>query len=163
MAIFGNINNIEKQIDKELFKIAFEYITKIFDDKSKEYKRLQNLNIGDFVKVELDSNNFALEQVYYTKERENTFFESHKKYIDVQVILEGEEEIEVENIKYLIIKKNYNFEEDLIIYQTPDKRTSIIKLKTGDIAIFFPEDAHMPCIKYNNIQKIIKTVIKVKI
>ena len=36
-------------------------------------------------------------------------------------------------------------------------------LKKGDIAIFFPDDAHMPCIKINESIKVIKTVVKVSV
>lgn len=162
MAIFGNIEVVKKQVDNEKFAKAFEYLEKVLEKNSEENKRLLNLPIDAFEKEDLDKNNFALEQVYNSKERENCFFESHRKNIDVQFILEGEEVMEVDNIKNLNINFPYDDSIDLIKYD--DSRfSSSIKVKKGDIAIFFPEDAHMPCIKIKNSVKVIKTVVKVRV
>lgn len=90
------------------------------------------------------------------------FFESHRKNIDVQFILEGEELIEVDNIQNLNVNFEYDKNMDLIKYDD-SSFSSVIKLKKGDIAIFFPDDAHMPGIKINESKKIIKTVVKVTV
>lgn len=87
---------------------------------------------------------------------------NHKKYIDVQFILEGEEIIEVDNIQNLNINFEYDENIDLIKYNDSNFSSSI-KLRKGDVAIFFPDDAHMPCIKINEPKKVIKTVIKVTV
>lgn len=162
MAIFGNIENLKKQIKDNKFKIAFEYLSKVLDDTSEENKRLNAYHLDAFEKVVLDENNYALEQTYFSKDRDKCFFESHRKNIDVQFILEGEEIIEVDNIQNLDIKFQYNENMDLIKYDD-SKFSSSIKIKKGDVAIFFPEDAHMPCIKINDSEKIIKTVVKVAV
>ena len=160
MAIFGNLEVVKKQIDKELFRVAFEYLEQIYAKNEEICERLHSLPIGAFEKVELDDNNFALEQVYHSKQREQCFFESHKKYIDVQYIVDGEEIIEVENIGNLNIDVSYDDSIDLIKYKMTNKASSII-LKKGDVAIFFPEDAHMPCIMKDTSIKVVKTVVKV--
>ena len=121
-----------------------------------------NILIHQVDLIDLDKNNFALEQTYFSKDRDKCFFESHRKNIDVQFILEGEEIIEVDNIQNLDIKFQYNENMDLIKYDD-SKFSSSIKIKKGDVAIFFPEDAHMPCIKINDSEKIIKTVVKVAV
>lgn len=162
MAIFGNIEVLKKQIRDDKFKVAFEYLTKVLDETSEENKRLNAYDLDVFRKIDLDENNFALEQTYFSKDRENCFFESHRKNIDVQFILEGEEVIEIDNIKNLNVNFEYDKDMDLIKYDD-SSFTSSIKLKKGDIAIFFPDDAHMPCIKINNSVKIIKTVVKVAV
>jgi biofilm protein TabA len=146
MAIFGNIEVLKKQIKNDKFNTAFEYLTKVLDERSEENKRLKSYDLDVFKKIELDENNFALEQTYLSKDREQCFFESHRKYIDVQFILEGEEIIEVDNIKNLNINFEYNENMDLIKYDNSIFSSSL-KLKKGDVAIFFPDDAHMPCIK----------------
>lgn len=162
MAIFGNIEVLRNQVTDEKFDKAFEYLTEVLKENTQENKRLISLPLNAFEKVDLDDNNFALEQIYNSKEREDCFFESHKKYIDVQFILDGEEIIEVDNISNLNETFSYNDEMDLIKYND-SKFSSSIKLKKGDIAIFYPEDAHMPCVKITESQKVVKTVVKVKV
>lgn len=160
MAIFGNIEVLKKQIESKKFSVAFDYLSKVLDETTEENHRLNAYDLNVFKRVDLNENNFALEQTYLSKERENCFFESHRKYIDVQFILEGEEMIEVSNTNTLHINVEYNENIDLIKYG--DSRfSSLIKLKKGDIAIFFPDDAHMPCVKISDSKKIVKTVVKV--
>ena len=162
MAIFGNLDVVESQANKQKFAVAFEYLKKVIDPDTAEHKRLMSYPLDAFEKIELDDNNFALEQVYDSKERANCFFESHKQYIDVQFILEGKEIIEVKNTDKLNISMHYSQEMDLLKYDDI-KEASQIVLKKGDVAIFFPEDAHMPCLKLNKNSKIVKTVVKVAI
>jgi YhcH/YjgK/YiaL family protein len=162
MALFGNLEIFKKQITDDKFKVAFEYLTKVLDETSEENKRLNAYDLDAFEKVVLDENNFALEQTYFSKDREKCFFESHRKNIDVQFILEGEEIIEVDNIKNLNVDFKYDENMDLIKYDDSNFSSSI-KLKKGDIAIFFSDDAHMPCIKINESIKVIKTVVKVAV
>lgn len=162
MAIFGNIEILKKQITDDEFNVAFEYLTKVLDERTEENKRLNSYDLNVFEKIDLDENNFALEQTYFSKDREKCFFESHRKNIDVQFILEGEELIEVDNIQNLNVNFEYDKNMDLIKYDD-SSFSSVIKLKKGDIAIFFPDDAHMPGIKINESKKIIKTVVKVTV
>ena len=162
MAIFGTLETVKNQVNSDKFKKAFEYLEQVFKEGTIENKRLSTMKIGAFEKVVLDEKNFALEQVYDTKERKNCFFESHKKYVDVQFIVEGEEIIEVSDVNDMNIDANYDSELDLLKYELASK-ASIIKLKKGDIAIFYPQDAHMPCVQSNNSQKVVKTVVKVAV
>jgi YhcH/YjgK/YiaL family protein len=162
MAIFGSLEVVENQVDIEKFKKAFNYLEEVLKDGTVENKRLLSLPINAFEKIDLDENNFGLEQVYNSKDREECFFESHRQYIDVQFILEGEEIIEIASINDLPIDEKYNQDIDLLKYKSTSN-SSIIKLRKGDVAIFFPEDGHMPCVKLKNIVKVVKTVVKVAV
>ncbi len=162
MAIFGTLAVVKEQVDSVKFQKAFEYLEQVLKEETVENRRLLSLPINIFKKVNLDENNFALEQVYNSKNREDCFFESHRQYIDVQFILEGEEIIEVTNINNLEVDFEYNNEMDLLKYKSTSN-SSIIKLKKGDIAIFYPEDAHMPCVKLDKSIKVVKTVVKVAV
>ncbi len=53
---------------------------------------------GDHAHKELAAGAFALEQAYQTKARPEGFFESHRKYIDMQVVVAGEEVLELAEI-----------------------------------------------------------------
>jgi|SaaInl8_200m_RNA_FD_contig_123_14621_length_4706_multi_6_in_0_out_1_3 biofilm protein TabA len=162
MAIFGTLEVVKQQLNNNKFNTAFEYLEKVLQNDTIENKRLLSLDIDAFEKIDLDSSNFALEQVYNTKDRNRCFFESHKQYIDVQFILEGEEIIEVINTNELEI--NFPFDEDMDLIKYNDTiNASSIKLKKGDVVVFFPEDAHMPCLELQDKLKVVKTVVKVAI
>ncbi|HEG4988772.1 TPA: YhcH/YjgK/YiaL family protein, partial [Campylobacter jejuni] len=103
---------------------------------------------------------FVLEQNYITKPRNECFWESHKKYIDIQLHLKGIEQMEFIDVSHLEISEEYNQEKDLIIYNDNRCSNKIIMQK-NDIAIFFPEDAHLGMAMYSeNPSNILKTVIK---
>ena len=162
MAILGALEVVKTQADKQKFAVAFEYLEKVLDVNSIEHKRLNNYSLNAFEKIEIDDNNFALEQVYDSKEKDNCFFESHRHYVDVQFVVEGEEIIEVANSDILIVSFPYNEQMDLIKYEDATQASQIV-LKKGDVAIFYPQDAHMPCVKVVDSIKVLKTVVKVKV
>lgn len=162
MAIFGSLEIVQTQADMLKFFVAFEYLERVLDENSVEHKRLMSYPLNAFEKVTLDTNNFALEQIYNSKTRENCFFESHQQYIDVQFILEGEEIIEVAQNDLLKVSMPYNDQMDLCKYEDINNASKII-LKKGDVAIFYPKDAHMPCLQVSSSTKVIKTVVKVAV
>ena len=162
MAIFGNIDVVKQQANGEKFKRAFEYLELALKTASNENKRLLDLEIGAFEKVDLNDSSFALEQVYYSKNRSECFFESHKDYIDIQFILDGEEIIEVCDVNQLVVSQEHDKTMDLIKYH-PTGQASTIRLKKGDVAIFYPKDGHMPCVQVDKSVKVVKTVVKVAI
>ena len=162
MAIFGNIETVKEQINYKKFEKAFLYIQKLQDKNTLEYKSLANIGLDECNKIVLDENCFVLEQAYITKDKRDCFFESHRKYIDIQYIFEGSEIMEVENINKLQITQEYNESLDFAKYeQKPNSSTLIIN--ENELAIFYPNDAHMPCIKVDNNQKIIKAVFKIAV
>lgn len=162
MAIYGNFYDVKNQINLSRFKLAFEYLEKVLKICSMEHKRLVNHSLGTFEKYILDDSNFALEQVYESKKRNECFFESHKNYIDIQFILSGSEYIETSSVKNLTVSTSYNKENDLIKYCDTNNSSKLL-LKSCDVAIFYPEDGHMPCIQVDKSAKVIKTVVKVKV
>lgn len=162
MAIFGNIETVKEQINKSIFDTAFSYIEKLQDSTSFEYKSLKNIELDNCNKKELNENCFLLEQSYISKNKEDCFFESHKKYIDIQYIFEGEEIMEVDNIKNLNVSKEYNEDLDYAKY-FQNKNSSSLIIKQNELAIFYPNDAHMPCIRIDENKKVIKAVFKILI
>ncbi len=111
-------------------------------------------------RYEIDNGDiFALIQEYDTKEKSDCKLEGHKRFIDVQYIISGAELIGITQLKNQIPTEK-NDEDDYAFYECA---TDFIKLDAGMFAIFFPEDLHKPCIKLNQISRIKKIVIKVKI
>jgi biofilm protein TabA len=162
MAIFGTIETVKEQINGSKFDKAFLYIRKLQDKNSAEYKSLSNIKIDECNKIELDNNCFVLEQAYISKNKEDCFFESHKKYIDIQYIFEGEEIMEVENISNLEVTTEYKEDLDYAKY-AQSKYSSVLKIRENQLAIFYPNDAHMPCIKIDENKKVIKAVFKISV
>jgi len=164
MAVFGYFNHVRSQADIKKFRSAFDYIEKLINRDSAEHLRLLEYPLGTFQKIELEDGCFALEQVYNTKERSECFFESHRKYIDLQFILLGTEIIGYADINLMPSHCLYDCGSDLIKYGClKNAHFSDIVLKKHDMAIFYPEDVHMPCVKNMESVKVIKTVVKVRV
>ena len=69
--------------------------------------------------------------------------EAHRKFIDIHVPLKSSETIgwaPVSNLKYP--HGDYDDKRDICFYG--DSATSMLRLRVGQIAVFFPEDAHAP-------------------
>jgi YhcH/YjgK/YiaL family protein len=162
MAIFGTIETVKEQINDSKFDKAFLYIQKLQDKNSAEYKSLSNIKLNECNKIELNENCFVLEQAYISKNKEDCFFESHKKYIDIQYVFEGEEIMEVEKLSNLQVTTTYKEDLDYAKY-SQSKDSSVLKIRENELAIFYPQDAHMPCIKINENEKVIKAVFKISV
>jgi biofilm protein TabA len=162
MAIFGTIETVKEQINDSKFDKAFLYIQKLQDKNSAEYKSLSNIKLNECNKIELNENCFVLEQSYISKNKEDCFFESHKKYIDIQYVFEGEEIMEVEKLSNLQVTTAYKEDLDYAKY-SQSKDSSVLKIRENELAIFYPNDAHMPCIKIDENKKVIKAVFKISV
>jgi biofilm protein TabA len=86
-------------------------------------------------------------------------FECHNKHIDIQLCVNGNEEMGWKpREKCVTPNGGYNEEKDVQLYS--DQPDTYFKLTDGQFAIFFPEDVHAPMIGDAPIKKL---VIKVKI
>ena len=102
---------------------------------------------------------FALVQEYQTKPLEECKLESHKKYIDIQYVIRGEEMmgITTQNNQKII---EINEEKDYTFYEG---NTSLVLVSKGMFTIFFPDDLHQPCVQIESAAEVKKVVIKVLI
>jgi YhcH/YjgK/YiaL family protein len=80
----------------------------------------------------------------------------------VQVIVAGEEAMEVEDITRLTVAEPYLEPRDLIKY-ADTASASRLRMRAGDVAVFFPVDGHMPCLQLNGPLLVRKTVVKVPV
>lgn len=104
---------------------------------------------------------------YFTKSENEKFWESHKKYLDVQIMINGTEKVAINDIRDMEVK-SFDEDRDLTILEG-DKAFDII-MKTGDVLVFFPNDVHKPELNVSenddsgNIRKIVtKVVFKIEI
>ena len=164
MAQFGPLASLRLQNHDPRFAAAFAYAEEALRPGSGVHARLAAMAAGTSERVELGGGIFAMEQVYHAKPREEGFFESHRKYIDVQVVVEGVELMEVEEISRLKVTQDYDAERDFIKYaiEVPDAAKLI--LGAGGVALFFPTDGHMPSLRVAGRPTLVrKTVVKVPV
>ncbi len=163
MAKFGPFISLRAQIGHApQFAAAFAYVAEALRPGSPVNARIMARALGTSRKVELGDGVFAIEACYDSKPRSEGFFESHRKYIDVQVIVAGEELIEVADIARLTVSQAYDAERDLIKY-TEGAAGSRLAMRAGDVAVFFPTDGHMPSLQLGGPVPVHKTVVKVPV
>lgn len=106
-------------------------------------------------------NIFAMIQEYETKDPANEKLESHRKYIDVQYVVKGEEKMGHALLKEQAPSRLYNPEDDYMLFDESPDFFSVIK--EGMFTIFYPTDLHMPCIQHHQSSLVKKIVIKVSV
>ncbi len=72
-------------------------------------------------------------------------FESHQRYIDIQINLSGPEIMEWIPTSSLHVDQPYNAEHDICFYHQPEQAATKLLVQPHHFAIFWPEDAHKPC------------------
>jgi biofilm protein TabA len=163
MALFGSLATLRAQLAHGApFQAAFRYLDAISVEGGADRARLLAVQTGKTERVELAGGAFALEQAYLTKPRAQAFFESHRAYIDVQVIVSGEELLEVADVSKLTVSEDLRPAKDLIKYRMYDA-ASVLRLGAGEAAVFFPVDGHMPSVAVQAPGLVRKTVIKVPV
>ena len=119
---------------------------------------LAKLTIG---RHDVDGDNvFALVQEFRTKPDAEGFWESHRKYIDVQCVIAGTERMGYANIATLAVRQAYDGDKDLLIL---DGSGNFFAVAAGMFTIFTPQDAHMPCLAVGEQATVRKVVIKVAV
>lgn len=101
-------------------------------------------------------------QEYETKTRKKCILESHRKYIDIQWIIEGEEAVEIADISRLHLDKEYSIEEDIMFWKVNQNMMRMV-LKAGTYIVLYPQNAHMGCIAVKRNVKVKKIVGKIKV
>jgi biofilm protein TabA len=143
MAVFGSLSAVRAQLALDSrFKAAMDYVAEALQADSAVRRRLNAVAVGVTERIPLAGGSFALEQAYLSKPRAEAFLESHLKYIDVQVVVAGEEIQEVVDVARLAIDAPYNPERDLIKYHDFGD-TSLLSAREGLVAVFFPADGHI--------------------
>lgn len=143
MAVFGPLSTVRAQLAADArFQAAFDYVAEALQPGSAIRRRIENVAVGVTDRHDLAGGAFALEQTYLSKPRAEAFLESHRKYIDVQVVISGEEIQEVVDIAKMTVDVPYNPERDLIKYRD-FKDTSLLSARDGLVCIYFPVDGHI--------------------
>lgn len=107
-----------------------------------------------------DGSVYASVQTYQTKPVERGKMEAHRKFIDIQVLAYGEEMIGWAPLANQPETVPFDINNDIGFYES---EFSPLFLKQNMFAIFFPQDAHMPCRTSKIPNKVKKIVFKIAV
>ena len=131
------------------FKTAIEFIQSL---------ELSNLAPCD---LKIDGDNvFGFVKDFPLKQSENVQFEAHRRYADIQLLLEGRETIYTADTNTLAISIPYDSSCDIAFYHDGTEQT-LVELVPLTFGIYFPWDAHKPCCRSGDATVSRKLVVKV--
>lgn len=145
-----NVNEFARQyqLNKSYWDKAFTFL--------KEHD-LKTLATGRYT---IDGDNvYAMVTGDPSKDFDKTNWESHRKYIDVQSVIIGEEKIGIYPVSKASNTKEYDDTKDVANYSADGK---LYSATPGTFFIFFPTDAHRPNITPGGNLVVKKIVIKVR-
>lgn len=130
-------------------------------DKVLMFLKETNLDTLSTGKHPIDGDNaYASVTEAPSKEFDKTAWESHKKYIDLQYVIKGKEQIDVADVNSATVTRPYDAGRDAANYTA--KGTSYFAAP-GSFFLFFPQDAHRPNILVPGYEVVKKLVIKIKV
>lgn len=97
---------------------------------------------------------------YETTQAENRFWEAHRKYLDVHLLLDGQEQIDLNFIENMDQKEFVEADDFLPLEGEPNCH---VILRKGDFLICYPEDGHRTAVEVQGPEKIRKAIFKIRI
>lgn len=148
--IYGNTNHME----------AFDYLPKAIRDCF-AYLKTHDLRSLEPGRYEIDGDKlFVNLSEYTTTDSEQRFWEAHREYLDVHVMISGTEQIDLNFIANLQ-QKPYEADKDFLPLEG-NARGSVL-LSEGDFLICYPNDAHKTAIAPATPEHVKKAIFKVKV
>lgn len=106
------------------------------------------------VKLEGDAL-YATRFDYETLTLEDTFFEAHRKYLDVHVMIDGSERVEIASPEALEM-----FEHSGDFYAYRGEADQSLVIRPGEFLVVFPDDSHRIKICVREPERVSKVVFK---
>lgn len=134
---------IHPNLDLALEHITPEFLASLRDNQRVELK-------GDLV--------YCTRFTYETIPQEESFFEAHRRYLDIHIMVEGEERVDMnrpEDLKLTDAQEGNDF----YAYQGESWHSTVLKL--GEFLVVFPGDAHRIKVQVDGPKTVSKAVFKV--
>ena len=148
--IFGNIQNLEEYpFLEEQIKECFAYAR---EHELVSYKKGSHEIDGDRLFVNVVE--------YTTTTAEERFWEAHRQYLDLHLMLRGTEQIDLNFIQNMDVKEFV--EKDDFLPMDGEKNSSVI-LRDGDFLICYPSDGHRTAVAVDGPETIKKAIFKIRI
>ena len=147
------VDKIEKiKLYKEIPSEVVQFLSELDINNIKLGKRV----LSDTIYVNIEE--------YNTKDIEVASFESHDKYIDIQLLLKGSENIYYASRDNLSVKVPYDETRDIAFYSDGIQVYPCIKIDGTNFMMIYPHEAHAPQVSTGNLtQKVLKVVVKIKL
>ena len=110
-------------------------------------------------KYEVDENCYVAVSSYDSKQSDGRF-EGHLRYVDVQIVMDGEEYVLVQDKNKCVLQTPYDSQKDAAFYSAENWHT--FYLGKGDFIVLDENDLHRPCISVNGATPVKKYVFKIK-
>lgn len=149
--IIGKLNSFSSETTSlsKVLSDAILYLKKT--DWSKKENKKYFLKKGIYLVV----------QEYYTQSPGKKKPEQHQKYIDLHLVLSGEEKIGISfDYPENVVALPYHSETDTTLYQTVAKEMEIT-ISSGMYCLFYPTDIHRPGCYAQKGGKVRKVVVKI--
>ena len=111
-------------------------------------------------RVDIVDGVYATRFTYETVPAEESFFEAHKKYLDIHIMVEGREGVEIAPPEALA---EFDRVEANDFYAYRGEGDYKLILSPGDFLVVFPGDAHRIKMQLDDPRTVSKVVFKVKI
>jgi biofilm protein TabA len=102
---------------------------------------------------------FALVQGYHTKALSEGFWEAHRRYIDLQFVLQGTERIGYAPLRRMQLE-SHDEQRDLSVLKGEG---DLLTLTEGCFMLLWPEDVHMPGLQADRSGPVRKIVCKIAV
>lgn len=120
-----------------------------------------DISTGHYI---IDGKAYANIDEYVTKPVSECKFEAHKKYIDIQMLLSGTEELDFIQTEGLKIAEEYDTNRDVMFFENPSQKPDYLILEPFKFAMIYPHEAHRPQMNiFDKSQKVKKVVVKILI
>ena len=97
---------------------------------------------------------FAIVEACEGRTRQEAKLECHRRYIDIQLVLEGVDEMGWKPLTECVDPvSDYNAARDIRFFNDPP--SSWIATPAGSFCLFFPDDAHAPLVSRDPIRKVV--------
>lgn len=94
-------------------------------------------------RYEVDTDMFFLVQRYVTHPESEARYEAHRRYVDIQYLLSGQETLYWADIAHMTPLVPFDAQKDIGFYGNAPRHGSV-SLHAGELAVFFPQDCHKP-------------------
>jgi len=151
----------DESINRKEFAVSY-FKNKERWDKAFTFLKSSDLSNLEIKRYEIDGENiFAPVSEYLSKNEEDAKFEAHKKYIDIQYVISGVEQMSVAPLSELdSITVPYDPAKEVEFMTVKESRH--FKANPERFFIFFPSDIHRPGLKVGENAMVKKIVVKVK-
>jgi len=151
----------DASINRKEFAVSY-FKNKERWDKAFTFLKNNNLKTLEVKRYDIDGDNvYAPISEYITRDIENTGFEAHKKYIDLQYVISGSELMGIAPLSEIKdVLKPYDPDKDVEL-MTVNKNIDV-KATPDNFFIFFSSDMHRPSLKDGENLQVRKIVVKIK-